>query len=197
MIIFQMFSKAVVLQNILRLFPVSIFICNGTSLHDLIFFFIAVIPFSAISSLSVLPGFNSATIFVFVVLLILFVSVKFCLMQFYLTLSSSVYFLLLISDFFSSMLSAILSCSMLPLSLFLMLSSAFCAAVPTWYYYFLLLCFYSFYAAFAVCFLFAFFFNLLYFSWFVLLQSASLHLSDSILFPPLAALLVSFASVNS
>ena len=43
-----------------------------------------------------------------------------------------------------------------------------------------------------VCLLFAFFFNLLSFSWFVLLQSASLWLSDSILFPPPASLLVLF-----
>ena len=47
----------------------------------------------------------------------------------------------------SSLLSATLSCSMLPLSIFLLLSSAFCAAVLL---YFLLLCFYSFYAASAV-----------------------------------------------
>ena len=52
---------------------------------------------------------------------VMFVSVKFCFMQFYLTLSSLVNFLLL--------LSATLSCFMLPLSIFLLLSSAFCAAV--------------------------------------------------------------------
>ena len=123
------------------------------------------LPFSALSSLSVLPGFLSATIFVFIVLLILFVIVKFCLMQFYLTLPSPVYFLLLLSAFFSGLLSVtcffccLLSfcCCVLPLSIFLLLSSAFCGAS-------IVASILSFNAASGVCFLLAFFFKLLSFS---------------------------------
>ena len=186
-----MFSKAVVLQNILRLFPFSIFICHGTSLHDFIFFFIAVfsfivwftlldlklLPFSALFSLSVLPGFISATISVFVVLLILFVIVKFRLVQFYLTLSSPVYFLLFLFAFCSCLLSA----TLIALCFHFLSSSFFLQLFVL--LLFLLLAFYSFIQRCfgAVCFLFAFFFNLLSFSRFILLQSASLPLSDSIL----------------
>ena len=84
--------------------------------------------------------------------------------------------------------------SMLPLSIFLVLSSAFCTALLRYLTSYLLLFCASVYVLCyfhgVVCLLFAFFFNLLSFSWFFLLQSASLSPFDSILFPPAAALLV-------
>ena len=107
-------------------------------------------------------------------------------------LTSPIYFLLILSAFFFCLLSATLSRCMLPLSIFSLLSSAFCAELLRYLTSYLLLFCTSilWYFRGVVCLPFAFFFNLRYFSWFVLLQSTSLSPFDSILFPPPAALLL-------
>ena len=81
-----------------------------------------------------LPDFISATISVFVVLLILyltFVSVKFSQAVLFDSFFSSLFFasLFLESAFFSCLPSATHSCSMLSRSIFLLLSSVFCAFI--------------------------------------------------------------------
>ena len=62
------------------------------------------------------------------------------------------------SAFFSCLFSATLNCSRLPLSIFFLLSSDFCATVVLLLSAFLMVLLYT---ASAVCFLFSFFFNLL------------------------------------
>ena len=133
------------------------------------------------------------------------------------TLSSPVQFLLLCSYFlvcfllnFSTLLfastfcflflpvllSATLSSSMLPLSIFLLLSSTSCAVFLRYLTSYLLLFCPSILSMLLLqCSLpfFVFFFNLLSFSWFLLVQSPSLSPFDSILFHPPAALLVLFS----
>ena len=105
---------------------------------------------------------------------------------------------LLQSSFYFSFLVSFPPCFLLPLaalcpplSIFLLLSSTLFAApwLPSAFLLIFFLCCFC-----VVSLLFDFAFDLLLFSWFVLFESTSLSLSDSILFPPPVTLLVSSAS---
>ena len=137
-----MFSKVAVLQKILRLFPFSIFICVMVPPPLCMILFSSLLLFFHLlyNSLSLSLNFFLLLQYVLCLLASFQSPFLFLLCYSFCLLSAT----LLQSSFcVSFLLSATLSCSMLPLSIFLLLSSAFCAAVLL---YFLLLCFYSFYA---------------------------------------------------
>ena len=93
------------------------------------------------------------------------------------SLYSSVFFLLLLSALFSDLLSATyLSWPMVPIFINLF---SFCLLLSSYFSIVCLLCFC--FCASAICFLSAFFFNLLYFSWFYFLQPTFLPFSYSTL----------------